>query len=109
MLRTGGRQINACGFDGAVAQHIGQSNNILTGPVEDRGKEVPKIVREYFSRLHSCVSAQLFHLRPDLTAAQASSASGEKDLTRSGFVFLRVFQQLPAKFFRQEDGSDFPF
>ena len=91
VLRTGGRQINACGFDGAVAQHIGQSNNILTGPVEDRGKEMPKIVREYFSRLHSCVSAQLFHLRPDLTAAQASSASGEKDLTGDDLFHFGVF------------------
>ena len=52
-------------FRWSQAQHIGQSNNILTGPVEDRGKEMPKIVREYFSGstpayLHSCfISAQI--------------------------------------------------
>ena len=109
MLRAGGQQVDPSGLNGTVTQNIRQLHYVLTGPVKGPGEQVPQIVGEDLIRRHAGSAAQPLHLRPDLTAAQASSASGEKDLTRSGFVFLRVFQQLPAKFFRQEDGSDFPF
>ena len=39
VFRAGGHKIDAGGFDGAVAQHIGQPCDVLTGFVKGRGEQ----------------------------------------------------------------------
>ena len=109
MVRTAGNQIDAGRLDRAVTKKVSQLHHITANLVKRPGKEVPKIMGKNLGGRNPRLSAQRLHFRPYLFPGQPAPASGEKDLTRSGFVFLRVFQQLPAKFFRQEDGSDFPF
>ena len=105
MLCAGGNQVDACGFDAAVAQQVSQFGNVPAGSVEDRGKQVPQIVRKHFSRLHACVLAQPFQFRPDLAAAKFLSAFGAKDRAGSGFLFLGVLQQLATELSRRSTGK----
>lgn len=78
MLCAGGNQVDACGFDTAVTQQVSQFGNVPAGTVENRGKQVPQIMWKHFSRLHTCVLAQPFQFRPDLSAAEFLSAFGAK-------------------------------
>ena len=80
MLRSGGHKVDTSGFNGTVAQHIGQPHDVLAGPVENGGEQVPQIVRKHLGRFHSGGLAQPFQLCPNLAAAQRGSVSGEKNL-----------------------------
>ena len=97
MLRARGHQVDPGGLDAAVAQQVGELDDVPAGPIKHRGEQVPQIVREHLSGLHTGVLAETFHLRPDLPAAQFFSAFGAKDLAGGGLLFLGVFQQLPAE------------
>ena len=106
VLRPGGEEVEAGGLDAAVAQHVRQLYNILAGPVEGRGEQVPQIVGEHLGGLHPRRPAQALHLRPDLGPGQTFSASGEKNLPGGDFLLLGVLQQLAAEFAGNEDGAD---
>ena len=97
VLRARGDQINPGGFNGAVAQHIGQFRNVPCGPVEGRGKQVPQVVGEYFGGLYPSLMAKSFHLPPDLTARQTVTASSEKNFSGGDFLLSGVFEQFPAE------------
>ena len=109
MLCAGGNQVDACGFDTAVTQQVSQFGNVPAGTVENRGKQVPQIMWKHFSRLHTCVLAQPFQFRPDLSAAEFLSAFGAKDRTGGGFLFFRILQQLATEFSGEQDGADLAF
>ena len=106
MLRAGGNQINAGGFDATVAQYIRQFRRLPADTVKDPGEQVPQIVGEHFGGLHARPTAEGLHLCPDLLAEQVLSASGEKDLPGGGFVFSGILQQLPAQSAGNENGTD---
>ena len=61
MLCAGGYKIDAGCLNGAVAQHVGQTHNILAGFVENGSEQMPQIVGKHFGRLHPGVFAQVFH------------------------------------------------
>ena len=109
MLCAGGSQVDACGFDAAVAQQVSQFGNVPAGSVEDSGKQVPQIVRKHFPWLHACVLAQPFQFRPDLSAAKFLSAFGAKDRAGGGFLFFHILQQLATEFSGEQDGADLAF
>ena len=103
MLRSGGDQVNAGGFDGAVSQHIGQFYDVPADPVKGCGKKMAQIMGEHLGRGYPGTFTQPLHLRPNLAAGEWLSVSGEKNLTRNGFLLLRVFQQLAAELVGEQD------
>lgn len=109
MLRFGGDEIEPGCFNTGMAQHIRQLCHIPAYPVKRPGKQMPQIVRKDLGRRNPRLFAERLHLRPDLTAAQPFSVSGEEYLARDDFSFSDVFLQLPAEFSGKQDGADFPF
>lgn len=93
VLGAGGHNINAGRVNAAMAQDVCQLRNILFNAIESSGKEFPQIVREHLAGIDSSLLTQRFHLRPDTTAIQRFSVSGEKDHTGADFFFFGVVQQ----------------
>ena len=91
VFRAGGQKIDAGGFDRAVPQQVGQLDNILIGPIEGGGEQMPQVVREYLRRFYLRLAAQIFHLRPNLPSGQIFSASGEEDPARGDFLLVGIF------------------
>ena len=106
MLGSGGDEVDAGGFDAAVAQYIGQFRHIPADLVKRPGEQVAQVVGEHFGGRDPRLFTDGLHLCPDLFPAQPFSVSGEKDFTGDGFVFPSVFQQFPSQFARDEDGAD---
>ncbi len=50
----------------SVAQHVGQTHNILAGFVENGSEQMAQVVREDLGGGHPGSDAQALHLRPDL-------------------------------------------
>ena len=88
MLHTGGDEIDACGFDAAVPEDIGQPCYIPADLVERPGEQMPEIVGKHLPGLHTRLFTDGFHLRPNLLTRQRTTASGEKQLTGGDFVFF---------------------
>lgn len=109
VLCTGGNQVAARGFDATVAQQIGQLSKISADLVENRSKQVAQVVREYLSRIYTCILAQSLHLSPDPSATEFFSAFCAKNRTGVSFLFFRVLEQLAAEFFWKQDGADLTF
>lgn len=106
MIRAAGDQVDTGRFDGTVSQHVGQLYNVFAGLVKNRGEQVAQVMGEHPGRLHPHPLAERFHLRPNLLAAHAFSASGDKDLTRGDFLFSGIFQELAAQLGGQEDNPN---
>ena len=64
VLCPGGNEVNAGGLDGTMTQHVGQPDNVPARPVKQGGEQVPQVVGEHLSGLHSRLLAQPLHLRP---------------------------------------------
>ena len=92
MFRAGGQQVDAGGLNRAVAQHVRKPDDVLADTIEGRGKQMPEIMGKYPRGLHASLSAEAFHLCPDLLSGQCSSASGKKNLAGGDFLFLRVLE-----------------
>ena len=107
MFRAGGNQINPGGFNTGVSQYIREFSDISAHFIKCCGEKMPEIVWEYLAGFNSCVSAQLFHLIPNLSSGNSPSASGEKELTGGDFIFLRILLQLAAELSWQQNGADF--
>ena len=91
MFRPSGDKVDAGGLNAGVPQNIRQLYYIPAGPIEQRGEQVPEIVREHLALFHSRFGTDGFHLGPDLASAQTPPASGEKDLPGGDFLFLAYF------------------
>ena len=82
-----------------LTQQVSQFGNVPAGTVENRGKQVPQIMWKHFSRLHTCVLAQPFQFRPDLSAAEFPFRFWcERSHRRRFFLFFRILQQLATEF-----------
>ena len=105
MLRPGGDEVDPGGLYVGVPQHVGQLDHVPAHFIEGPGEQVPQVVGKDLAGGHPGMAAQVFHLRPDLAAGQALSASGEKNLTGGGFLRPGVLFQLPAQLARQQNGA----
>ena len=65
---TGGQQIDTGGVDGAVAQKIGQLDDVPGRPIEGGGEQVPQVVGEDLRGGNPRFRAEGFHLPPNRTA-----------------------------------------
>lgn len=62
VLRSGGHDINAGGFNAAVAKDVCQLGDVLLDAVKRPGEEFAQIVGEHLGRAYFGRSAQAFHL-----------------------------------------------
>ena len=106
MLRFRCEQIDACGLDRAVTEHIGELGDVLGGAVVYPCEQMPEVVRKHLAAVNVCLLANCFHFAPDLFSGNAVTAFGDEKFTGSDFVFLGVFQQLLAELARQQDRAD---
>ena len=58
VLRPGGQEIDACGFDAGMPQHVGQPGDVLARLVKRGGKQVAQVVGEHLGWLHPGIFAQ---------------------------------------------------
>ena len=96
MFRSGGNEVNPGGFNAGVPQHIGQFHHIPAHLVKGPGEKMSQVMGEYFGGFYARRLAQAFHFSPNLPSGQASSASGEENLTGGDFLCPGVLFQLPA-------------
>ena len=80
VLRAGGDQVDACGLNARVPEHVRELGHVPRDAVERPREQVPQVVREHLARRHARRAADGLHLRPDLPARQTCTVSGEKDL-----------------------------
>ena len=106
MFCAGRNQVNPCGFDAGVAEHVGQARHIVADAVERDRKQVPQVMREHLARRDACFFAECLHLRPNLLPRKSRPVSGEKDLAGDGFFFFFLLEQLFAQLARQQNRAD---
>ena len=109
VFRPGGQEVDACGLEAGMAQHIRQLHDVTAGPVKGRGEQMAKVVGKDLAGRDPRRLAQPLHLRPDLTAAEGRPVSGEKDLAGGGLLLFGVLQQLATQLIREKDGADLAF
>lgn len=78
MTVAGFHGVDSRGIDTAVAQQVGQTDNILFNGVIRLGKEVPEIMREHFAPRHAGLFTQSLHHAPNVTAVKGLSVSSDK-------------------------------
>lgn len=44
VFRPGGQEVDACGLEAGMAQHIRQLHDVTAGPVKGRGEQMAKVV-----------------------------------------------------------------
>ena len=94
------QQINPCITDRTVAQYIRQFYDVFCCFIKHCGKKMAQVMGIYLGVLYLCISAQFFHLSPNLSSRQAFSVICQKDLTGCNPAFFHILQQFPAQFFR---------
>src|SRR5699024_9770683 len=57
-----GCYIDACGFNPAVAEYVGQMRQVLLYRIKAAGKQMPEIVREHLFLPYTGLCAQFFHV-----------------------------------------------
>ena len=98
MFGAGGEQVEACGFDGAVAEKVGELDDVMIGVVKTARKEMAQVVRKDFGGRNAGFFGKGFHFCPNLFARERVAVSGAKEHTGGGFLFLGVFLQFAAEF-----------
>ena len=104
VLLSGGDQVDPGGLNGAVAQGVRQLHDVVVFPVVLHGKQVPQIVGIYLGGLHSRLTADAFHLAPDLPSGYGRPVPGPEHRPMTDSVLPEIRFQLPAELSRQHDG-----
>lgn len=92
VLQTGGHDIDAGGFNTAVAQDVRQLGDVLFDAIKGPGEELAQIVGKHFGWIYSGNCAELFHLRPNITSVKGSAGSGNKDYPIADAAFFCIVQ-----------------
>ena len=83
--------IDSCGVNIAVSQHICQLHNIFVGFIKCSGKQVAKIVRENLLWIHPGAVAQFFHHFPDIAAVHWLSIFCHKERAAGNPLSVHIF------------------
>lgn len=102
-------EIDACGLDGRVAEHIRQPRDVAAFLIENDGEQMTQVVRKDFAGRHMAGDGKAFHIGPHLITAHGFSIRGEKNLAADDFFLAGVLPQLVAEPGRDEDGADLSF
>ena len=98
MFPPTGDGIKTGGIDATVAENICQLCDVPILVIVSSCKQMPQIVREYLVRIDIGLSAQLFHLRPNITPIYGISVSSDEYGAAFQAVPLDIPLQLPAEF-----------
>ena len=90
MLHSRGHDVDACGFDAAVPEDIGELGDILFDVIKRACKEMAQVVRKHLFRVNLRAFAQRFHIPPNVGAAQWLSACRNKDRSRGDSTGLCI-------------------
>lgn len=102
-------EIDACGLDGGVAEHIRQPRDVAAFLIENDGEQMTQVVRKDFAGRHMAGDGKAFHIGPHLITAHGFSIRGEKNLAADDFFLAGVLPQLVAEPGRDEDGANLSF
>ena len=102
-------EIDACGLDGGMAEHVGESDDISVFLIKTDGEEMAQIVRKYFFSSDAGLLTEAFHLGPDLVSCAGFSTHGAKNGAVGDFLFVDIVLQFMAEFCRQENDALFSF
>ena len=74
-----------------MAEDVGEFDDVAGLVVEGLGKKVAEVMGEDFPRFDAGLFTEGFHFGPNLFPIDGFTASGEKDLAGSDFLFPGVF------------------
>ena len=109
VLRTGRDNINTSGIDAGMSQYISKFGYILFQAVKYAGKKAAQIMREDLCRIYVGLSANAFHLPPDIGAAYRSAGAGNKYRSRFNALFRGIAQQFFPQCAYNENRPGFSF
>ena len=107
MLVASGDDIDPRGVDAAVTENVGELGNVLFNAAKRAGKQVAKIVRKDLVRIDVGVFAQLFHLPPDVRAADRFAAARHEDWSCCDMLLFGILQQFLFERFDKKDRANF--
>ena len=80
VLFSRGHEVNSCGLNAAVPQHVGQPHHVVAGAVEGPGEQAAEVVGEHLGSLHARRLTQGLHAGPDILPGNRKTVLGEKNL-----------------------------
>ena len=78
VLRARRNDVQPCGVDAAVTEHIGELRDILIHFIEHPRKQMSEIVREHLIRAYARVGTDRFHIPPDVCPINGKPAPRNK-------------------------------
>ena len=102
-----GDDIDPGRVDAAVAEYVCKLCNVFLDPVKCAGKQVAKIVREYFFGGYVCPDAKPFHFPPDIGAAHRFAASCYEYCSRAYLLGFGIVKQFLLQIFHDKHRSCF--
>ena len=101
-----GHEVNPCGLNAAVPQHIGQSDHVVAGAIEGPGEQAAEVVGEHLAPLHARRFAEGLHAGPDRLSRDRETVLGKKNLARGDFLLFGVLLQFAAQPVGEQDGPN---
>lgn len=92
-----------------MAEHVGESCDVVKSFIENGGKKMAQVVRKDFAWRDACFFCEVFHFGPHLVAGHGFSVCVEKDLSVGDFFQSGVVGEFFAELGRDEDGADLSF
>lgn len=108
-VAAGSGEIDACSFDAAVAEKIGEARDIVGLLIIALCKKMAQIVWKDFAWKNAGLFGQAFHFCPDFLAREGGITHGSENLAVGDFIRANKVHQALAKFFREQDGAHFAF
>ncbi len=92
-----------------MAEHVGESCDVVKSFIENGGKKMAQVVRKDFAWRDACFFCEVFHFGPHLVAGHWFSVCVEKDLSVGDFFQSGIVGEFFAELGRDEDGADLSF
>ena len=89
MLDSCGTDIEPRRVDAAMAEHIGQLDDILLDLIKHTRKQMPQIMGKHLCGVHACASAELLHLPPYCRPVERLPVPGAKQAAAVDFLLRR--------------------
>lgn len=105
----GGCEIDACGLDGGMTEHICKADDVSVFLVKLNGEEMAQVVGKDFCFGDVRDGAEAFHLGPDLVSCAGFSTHGAENGAVGDFIFADVAAKLALERAGEKDGADLSF
>ena len=92
-----------------MAENIRKLCNILFYPVKNAGEQMAQIVRKYLSRIDVRLTAQRFHIAPNIRTTDRSAAAGDEYAPPGYPVLRQISEQFLLQIPDDKNRTCFPF